>query len=76
MLEKEKKLPYKVFQKYMEFLLWLSGLRTRDNVHKDMGSTSGLAQWVQDLVLPQDVPWIPLCHGCGIGLQLQLQFDH
>ena len=65
---------------FMEFPLWLSGLRTRRCLGKDAGSIPGLAQWVKDLVLLQDamqvadMAWI--WHGCGCGcgggLQLQL----
>ena len=33
----------------MEFLLWLSGLRTRRSVCVDVGSVPGLTQWVKDL---------------------------
>lgn len=35
----------------MEFLLWLSGLRTWHCVLENMGSIPSLAQW--DLTLPQ-----------------------
>ena len=38
--------------KEMEFLLWLSGLRT-DIVFEDVDSIPGLTQWVKDLALPQ-----------------------
>ena len=52
------------------------------SIHGDVGSVPGLTQWVKDLVLPRlscsvgrkcgsDLS----CCDCGIGLELQLQFD-
>ena len=38
-----------------EFLLWLSGLRTRHSVCEDVGSVPSPTQWVKDLALPQAV---------------------
>ena len=51
------------------------------SIQVDTGSIPGLAQRVKDLALPWAVvyaagaPQIPHCHGCGIGQQLQLQFN-
>ena len=39
--------------KILEFLLWLSGLRTQHSVHEDVDLTPGLAQWVKDPALSQ-----------------------
>ena len=33
---------------FLEFLLWLSRLRTQHSVCKDSGLIPGLAQWVKD----------------------------
>ena len=45
-----------------EFLWWLSG-NNPNRTHEDSGSIPGPAQWVKH------------CYGCGVGQQLQLQFD-
>ena len=51
------------------------------SIHKDADLIPGLAQWVKDLVLPQagaeytDASQIRYCFGCGVGQQLQHQFD-
>ena len=64
-----------------EFLLWLSRLRTRYSGCEDAGSIPGLAQGVNDPAWPQAVAQVAdvaqklCCCGCGIGQQLQLQFD-
>ena len=69
----------------LEFPLWLQGLRALESVCENVGSTSGLAQWVKDLIWhclklwcrSQDVAQIQCCCccGCGKGLQLQLRFE-
>ena len=65
--------------KNLEFPLWFSGLRIRPVSLEDIGLIPGLAQWVNDLALPQaavkvkDVAWIWHCCSCGVGRQLQLR---
>ena len=67
-------------KKGKEFPLWLSGFRPQHSVCEDAVSTPGLVRWVKDPVLLQGGAWltdttqIPCC-GCGIGPEMQLQFD-
>ena len=67
----------------MTFPEGLSGLKTRQSLRDNAGGIPGLAQWVEEAVLPQaatevaHAAWMWCGCGCGIGrlLQLQLQFD-
>ena len=45
------------------------------SIPEEVGSMPGLAQRVKDLALPQAAAQIWPCCGCGVGRQLQLQFD-
>ena len=63
------------FQPLLEFPLWLSGLRTGLSMHEDVSWIPGLTQWIKDPVQVADAALIWHCWGCGVGCQLQLQFD-
>ena len=57
---------------------WVKNLM---RIREDVGSVPDLDQWVKDPAFLQamaqvaDVAWILSCCGCGVGWQLQLQFD-
>ena len=68
-------------KRLLEFPLWLSELRTQHSVREDEGWIPGLTQWVKDSALLQagksvvDAARTQGFCGCGVGQQLQLQFD-
>ena len=51
------------------------------SIHENVSSIPGPAQWIKNPVLPwaavqvADAAQIPRCCVCGVGQQLQLQFD-
>ena len=64
----------------------VQGVKNPTSIHEDTCSIPGLTHWVKDPEMPQaavqvlDAAWIWQCliwhcHGCGLGWQLQLQFD-
>ena len=62
----------------LEFLLWLSRLRIQHSVYEDEDSIPVLDQWVKDLALLQGsgighrCGSDPMCCGCDVGWQLQV----
>ena len=53
--------PKSYYQKRWEFLLRLSGVRTRHSVPEDAGSIPGLIQWMESELR------IWCCHSCRVG---------
>ena len=57
----------------LDFLLWVSGLKTQYSLREEAGSIPDFASWVKDLALPQGVSCVTdvtqtCCFwGCGMG---------
>ena len=63
------------------FPVLVQWVKNPTSIVEDMGQIPGLVQWVKDPAQLQavaqvtDMAWIPRCCACGVGWQLQLQFD-
>ena len=55
----------------LEFLLWLSRLKTLQSVHEDSGLIPGLSQWVKDPACCREL-WCRLQMRLGSGVAVTL----